>query len=110
MSHSISLLVLLTAALLEAGGDALVRQGLRNSGPARAAFFVLGAIVLFAYGFAVNSPNWQFGKLLGIYVVFFFLVAQSIAWLVFHERPSNAVLLGGAFIALGGVVMAYSAG
>jgi drug/metabolite transporter superfamily protein YnfA len=109
MTRATALLILLIAALLEAGGDALIRQGLRNSGPVRAAFFALGAMVLFVYGYAVNVPNWQFGKLLGIYVVFFFVLAQLIAWLVFHERPTNAVLLGGAFITVGGIIISYSA-
>jgi small multidrug resistance family-3 protein len=103
------LLILLAAALLEAGGDALVRLGLRSNGITRGLFFALGAMVLFAYGYAVNAPGWDFGKLIGVYVVFFFLVAQFIAWLVLHERPGNAVLLGGAFIVTGGLIISYSA-
>jgi drug/metabolite transporter (DMT)-like permease len=108
MNRATALVILLTAALLEAGGDALVRQGLRSAGPIRGVFFALGAIVLFAYGYAVNAPNWQFGKLLGIYVVFFFVVAQLIAWLIFHERPPNAVLLGGTLIVAGGLIISAS--
>ena len=101
------LLILFAAALLEAGGDALVRQGLRNSGTARGILLALGAVVLFSYGYAVNAPNWDFGKLLGVYVVFFFLVAQIVAWLVFHERPGNAVLIGGAFVVTGGLIISF---
>jgi small multidrug resistance family-3 protein len=106
MSRPTALLVLLLAALLEAGGDALVRSALHTSATAtRLAFFALGAVVLFSYGYVVNKPAWDFGRLLGIYVVFFFVVAQVISWLVFNQRPTTAIVVGGAFIVAGGVVM-----
>jgi drug/metabolite transporter superfamily protein YnfA len=106
MSHATALLVLFLAAILEAGGDALVRSGLRApTYPIRLALFALGALVLFSYGYVVNTPAWDFGRLLGIYVVFFFVVAQMISWLVFSQPPSAGVLLGGAFVVIGGVIM-----
>ena len=46
---------------------------------------------------------WEFGRLLGVYVVFFFVLAQLISWAIFHQRPSIAVLIGGSFIIVGGV-------
>jgi small multidrug resistance family-3 protein len=58
----------------------------------------------------VNKPDWDFGRLLGIYVVFFFVVAQIISWLAFNQPPSRAVLLGGAFIVIGGVIMSAWSG
>jgi hypothetical protein len=61
---------------------------------------------LFAYGWTVNSPPWDFGKLLGLYVVFFFLTAQTISWLAFKQIPSLAVLVGGPFIVTGGIIIA----
>ena len=106
MSRLTSLLVLFVAALLEAGGDALVRSALHTSATAtRLTFFALGAIVLFSYGYVVNKPAWDFGRLLGIYVVFFFLVAQVMSWLIFNQRPTMPIAVGGAFIVAGGVVM-----
>jgi small multidrug resistance family-3 protein len=109
MKHSVILLVLALAALLEAGGDALVRQGLRTSATTpRLLFFLAGAVVLFLYGWTVNSPPWDFGRLLGLYVVFFFLFAQLISWVVFHQRPGAAVLVGGAFIAVGGLIISLA--
>ncbi len=95
MSSGIALLVLFLAAVLEAGGDALVRTGLEASTATRKlALFAAGAVVLFAYGYAVNAPRWDFGKLLGIYVVFFFVVAQAISWLGFGQKPSLPILAG----------------
>jgi len=108
MTKTTAILILLAAALLEAGGDAVVRTGLHTSGTARTLWFLAGAIVLFAYGWVVNSPPWDFGKLLGIYVVFFFLVAQTINWIFFKQQPSGAVLIGGLLILSGGAVIALS--
>ncbi len=107
MSRTTTVLILLLAAVLEAGGDAILRYALhRNSASARLAAFGLGAIVLFGYGFLVNSPPWDFGRLLGIYVVFFFLIAQAISWLFFAQRPSPGICAGGALIVIGGAIVA----
>jgi len=109
MSLQVALVVLFFAAVLEAAGDALVRSGLHaQAAAARLLFFALGAVVLFAYGFVVNSPPWDFGRLLGVYVVFFFVVAQLINWIFFHQRPSGAILLGGVLIAAGGAIISFA--
>jgi len=108
MSTPIALIVLFTAAVLEAGGDALVRKGISAPAAMRIVFFLAGAAVLFAYGWLVNAPKWDFGRLLGIYVVFFFLVAQLINRVVFGVMPGAGVLAGGACIVLGGAIIAFS--
>src|SRR5277367_7152966 len=109
MSMRAALVILFLAAVLEAGGDALVRSGLHAQALAtRLLFFALGAAVLFGYGYVVNSPPWDFGRLLGVYVVFFFVVAQLINWIFFHQRPSGAVLLGGALMVAGGAVISFA--
>ncbi|MGI4788144.1 MAG: hypothetical protein ACRYFS_04770 [Janthinobacterium lividum] len=106
MKPGTGLFVLFLAAILEAGGDALVRSGLdASTALRRAALFAAGGVVLFAYGYAVNAPRWDFGKLLGIYVVFFFVVAQAISWAAFGQKPSLPILVGGAFIVTGGLVI-----
>jgi small multidrug resistance family-3 protein len=109
MSLQVALIILFAAAVLEAAGDALVHSGLHAHGmTVKLLFLLVGAVVLFAYGLVVNSPPWDFGRLLGIYVVFFFIVAQLINWVFFHQRPSGAILLGGAFIATGGVIISFA--
>ena len=101
--------ILFAASLFEAGGDALMRNALHtSSGVRRIPLFVAGAAVLFAYGYIVNAPPWDFGRLLGLYVVFFFLSAQLISWSFFHQPPGRAVLVGGALIVSGGLVIAFS--
>jgi hypothetical protein len=100
------LLLLLLAATLEAGGDALVRHGLRGApGWTRWVFLGCGALVLFVYGVVVNTPPWDFGRLLGVYVTLFFLVAQGINWVVFGVAPTAPIVVGGVLIAAGGLTM-----
>lgn len=103
-----TLAILFSAAVLEAGGDALIRKGLHASAMARAGFLLAGALVLFAYGYTVNTPPWDFGRLLGVYVVFFFVVAQIINWLAFGHAPTGRMVLGGACIILGGLIISGS--
>ena len=107
LDNVIALLLLLLAASLEAGGDALIRTGLRASGATRAMWFLAGGIVLFSYGYAVNAPNWNFGKLLGVYVTLFFLIAQLIAWFAFDEPPTRGIVAGGLLILAGGAVITW---
>ncbi len=83
-----------------------MRSGLHSAAPwRRMLLFALSALVLFAYGWTVNAPAWDFGKLLGIYVVFFFLVAQLTSWLIFKQPPSLALAIGGLLIVAGGLVI-----
>jgi small multidrug resistance family-3 protein len=106
MNPLIVFCILIGSAILEAGGDALVRAGLTSSAlGTRILFFLLGALTLFAYGFVLNSPRWDFGKLIGIYVAGFFIVAQVISYFGFHERPTTSILIGGALIVSGGLVI-----
>jgi small multidrug resistance family-3 protein len=103
-----AVLILLLAALLEVGGDAIVRAGLHRTGVVpRTLLFLLGALVLFAYGFTVNAPAWDFGRLLGIYVVLFFVMAQAVSWLAFGQPPTLARICGGVLIVAGGAVIAW---
>jgi small multidrug resistance family-3 protein len=106
MQQATALFILFVAAVLEAGGDALVRSGKHAPvSSTRVVFWLTGAAVLFSYGYLVNAPPWDFGRLLGIYVVFFFVVAQIISWAAFHQRPDRWIVIGGCFVILGGFVM-----
>lgn len=109
VAHPVGAFILLTlAAFLEAFGDSLFQSGLyRSAGATRGLFFVCGALVLALYGFTVNTPHWDFGKLLGIYVVLFFLVAQVLAKVRFHQAPTAPIYVGGTLIATGGIIIAF---
>ena len=109
MRYSFAMGVLLFAACLEAGGDAVIRMGIRSNSHLRAILlFVVGGLILTVYGYAVNAPPWDFGRLLGVYVAFFFVVAQLVSWLAFHQKPTPMLLLGGSFIIIGGIVVSLS--
>ena len=97
--------ILAAAALLEAGGDAVIRLGLRHHAPA---LLAAGAATLFLYGLVVNASSLDFGKLLGLYVVAFFLAAQLINLVLFRTSPDPPTLLAGALITAGGLVLAFS--
>ena len=99
-------LTLILAAFLEVWGDSFFQSAFyRSSGASRVLSIVCGALVLAAYGSLVNTPRWAFGRLLGVYVVLFFVAAQIVARLRFGQSPTPPVLAGGALIVAGGLVM-----
>jgi small multidrug resistance family-3 protein len=106
VSKGFALVILFIAAVLEAGGDALVRVGLQSSTlTKRSEFILLGGFVLLSYGLVVNLPAWDFGRLLGVYVTLFFLVAQLINYFGFGQKPGVPILVGGALIIAGGLII-----
>jgi small multidrug resistance family-3 protein len=103
-----ALSVLIVAAFLEAWGDSFFQAAFyRSQGVTRVLMIFTGAVVLALYGSTVNFPRWDFGKLLGIYVVLFFLAAQLLAKMRFGQTPTPPIYVGGAFIVLGGAIMAF---
>jgi len=96
-------LLLVVAAALEVGGDAAIRHGL---GRASFAWMTLGVVSLGAYGFLVNAGRVaDFGRLMGAYIAVFFVVSQVINAVALGGRPSPSLLVGGALIAAGGIVI-----
>jgi drug/metabolite transporter superfamily protein YnfA len=101
-------LVLLVAASLEVFGDSFFQSGLyKSSGNHRVGWFALGVVVLGFYGLFVNLPQWDFGKLLGVYVALFFVVAQVVAKMRFHQSPTVPIWVGGGLIVAGGAVITF---
>lgn len=98
------ILLLILAACLEVGGDALVRMGVQNG---KVWGFALGALVLTLYGISVNLPKWDFGRLLGVYIALFFVVAQIVAVMAFHEKLKPPTVVGGLLIVAGGLVLTF---
>ena len=94
-------IALVVAAILEVGGDALTRMGLRE----RPVFLAAGALTLFIYGVVVNQGHFDFGRLMGVYIAVFFLVSQIVAFAFFRDVPNYKTLAGGLLIVLGGAVI-----
>src|SRR5690242_7659951 len=102
-----TLAMLVVAALLETGGDAAIRHGLLGG---RWSWLLAGSGALVLYGFFVNANREiDFNRLMGGYIALFFVVSQLVAWGAFGERPSTTLLVGGALIVAGGLVIQVGA-
>jgi small multidrug resistance family-3 protein len=97
-------LIFVIAAILEVGGDAVVRHGLRGRS---AGWILLGCATLAGYGLVVNSVKWDFSKLLGVYVGFFALGSILFGKFVLRETIPCSTWLGLALILLGGLVIQF---
>src|SRR5712691_6456183 len=98
-------LIFIVAAILEVGGDALIRQGLRGD---RLAIIVAGCLTLGGYGLVVNMVKWDFAKLLGVYVALFAVVSVCVGRFVFKEHVPLATWLGLSLIIVGALVIQVS--
>jgi small multidrug resistance family-3 protein len=101
-------LLLALAAFLEAWGDSWFRVGFyRSNGAGRWLALAAGIVILALYGSVVNVPRWDFGRLIGQYIVLFFVMAQILNRVRFGHSPSPSVYAGGALIVAGGLVIAF---
>ena len=102
-------LLLMVAATLEVLGDAFFQSALhRSSGLGRWISLAGGGATLSIYGLVVNSPRWNLGKLLGVYVVFFFVIAQIVAKVRFNQPTSCYVRSGNLSMAPSLIICAPS--
>jgi small multidrug resistance family-3 protein len=97
-------LVFLGSALLEVGGDAAVRRGLRGSS---VGIILFGALMLACYGLLVNMVRWDLSRLLGVYVSVFALVSVMCGRFVFGESVPYSTWAGLAIIVAGGLVIQF---
>jgi small multidrug resistance family-3 protein len=104
MHHALPILIFVGAALLEVGGDSVIRQGLRGKGVSA---IVAGFVMLGVYGIVVNTVKWDFSRLLGVYVAVF--AATSVLWgrFVLKEDVPPATWIGLALIIAGGMVIQF---
>ena len=96
--------VFILAALLEVGGDAAMRRGLRGGGWL---FILAGFVILGTYGLVVNLVKWDFSRLLGVYVAFFALVSVICSRVLFKESISLSTWIGLVVIMLGGFIIQF---
>jgi drug/metabolite transporter superfamily protein YnfA len=97
-------LIFLAAAVLEVGGDAVVRKGLRGNAWA---YVLLGCIMLAVYGVVVNLVKWDFSKLMGVYVAVFATVSVLASRFLFREDVALTTWAGVAIIVVGGLVIQF---
>ena len=100
--------ILIVATTLEVTGDAIIRIGLVQSNAAvRGAYFLAGAVLVFGYGLTLNLAPIEFHRVVGIYIATLFVVWQIISFLVFRSTPTLPIMVGGALIVAGGLVVAF---
>ena len=97
-------MIFIASALLEVGGDALIRKGLRGWGVGAIA---VGFIVLGCYGLVVNMVKWDFSRLLGVYVACFAVVSVLFGKIVFREVVPASTYAGLAVIIIGGLIIQF---
>lgn len=102
------LLFLIVATTLETLGDSLVRKVIyQYSGVYRLVAGLVGAILLFGYGFMLNLAPVEFGKVVGLYIATLFVVWQVISYFTTGVVPSLSVIVGGLMIFIGGLIVTF---
>lgn len=99
---------LIGATALEASGDALVRRGLfERFGVGRIVLLLPGAVLLFGYGVLLNLAPQPFDRVVGLYIATLFVMWQIISRATFGTTPSVPVVVGGALIVAGGLIVTF---
>ena len=99
---------LIVATTLEVSGDAIIRLCIYNhTGLVRIGFALLGAILLFGYGFFLNLAPVEFGQVVGLYIATLFVVWQVINYVAFKSLPSLPIIIGGVLVIAGGLIITF---
>jgi drug/metabolite transporter superfamily protein YnfA len=96
--------VLFAAAILEVGGDATIRAGLRGRG---LLLVTLGCASLAAYGVVVNLLPIDFSKLFTTYVAFFALASIAFGRIAFGDPLPGSTWIGALVILVGSAIVQF---
>ena len=109
IAHTLSTLAfILVATILEVNGDAVVRITIYNHiGMTRLPLMLIGAALLFGYGFSINLAPVEFRQVVGLYVATLFIIWQVINFLIFRTLPNLPILVGGMLIVAGGLIVTF---
>lgn len=101
-----TLAFIVAATIFEAVGDAVMRIALHyHVMPTRIFLFASGTLLLAMYGVSLNLAPVEFAEATGIYMASLFIAFQVTNYLFFHKGPSRPVLVGGALIITGALVV-----
>jgi drug/metabolite transporter superfamily protein YnfA len=95
---------LFAAAVLEVGGDATIRAGLRGRGWL---LVTLGCAALAAYGIIVNLLPIDFSKLFTTYVAFFALASLAFGRIAFGDPMPRSTWIGAFVILVGSAIVQF---
>jgi hypothetical protein len=99
---------LIAATALETTGDAIVRIGLfERFGLGRAGVLLGGGLLLFGYGVMLNLAPLPFARVAGLYIATLFAMWQLVAFAAFRAIPSPPIIVGGALIIAGGLIVSF---
>ena len=70
-------------------------------------FNLAGAALLLGYGTVLNLAPLEFGQVVGLYIAVLFVVWQIINFVVFRSLPTMPILLGGALVIAGGMIVTF---
>ena len=99
---------LLLATILEVSGDAIIRTSMYNhTGLARAGLMLVGAMLLFGYGYILNLTPVEFGQVVGLYIATLFVVWQVVNYIAFRTWPNLPVVIGGVLVITGGLLFTF---
>jgi small multidrug resistance family-3 protein len=94
----------LIATIFEVAGDALIRKCIYNyEGTAGIVFFIVGALLVFCYGFSLNLAPVEFRQVVGLYIATLFVVWQIGNYISFKTLPTLPIIIGGVLIVTGGL-------
>ena len=71
----------------------------------RVGLFLLGGVLLTLYGTSLNLAPVEFAAVTGAYVGMLFVVFQVVNYLFFRAAPTLPVVIGGALIVAGGLIV-----
>jgi hypothetical protein len=99
---------ILIATIFEVSGDAIVRMAIyKHTGLMRIGIMLIGAMLLFVYGFSLNLAPVAFGQVVGLYIATLFIVWQVINFITFRALPTLPIIVGGLFVVIGGVIITF---
>lgn len=99
---------LIAATAFETTGDAIVRVGLfERAGAARVGVIFGGGLLLLLYGTMLNLAPLPFSRVAGLYVATLFAMWQITSFVAFRAVPTPPILIGGALIIIGGLIVSF---
>jgi small multidrug resistance family-3 protein len=108
MKYLIVFACLVVATVAESFGDATIRIGLfERTGATRLAAILGGAVLLLVYGLMLNLAPLPFARIVGFYIATLFLVWQVVTFFTFRSLPDAPIVVGGALIVIGGLIVSF---
>jgi len=99
---------LIAATAFETTGDAIVRIGLfERFGLPRAGALAGGGLLLLGYAVMLNLAPLPFSRVAGLYIATLFAMWQVVAFAAFRAVPTPPILVGGALIVAGGLIVSF---